>query len=131
MANHFEGHSEISKNHKLFKNMKMLLDENGQNVYKVIPLTFSLKINGEETVLKQQLMPFKKVFKLLEEFKPIFSKKKVSGMPHSTPANASYISQNKDTSDASLYDDPRRSSEYIMPLSHFKGKNVWILKVTS
>mmetsp|Transcript_30089 Transcript_30089/g.29340 ORF Transcript_30089/g.29340 Transcript_30089/m.29340 type:complete len:99 (+) Transcript_30089:1135-1431(+) len=53
--------------------------------------------------------------------------------------NVSFISkdQNKDTYDAngnkifSLYGGARRTSEYIMPLSHFKGKNVWILKPTS
>jgi len=35
--------------------MKMLMDENGENVYKLMPLTFFLKINAEKTVfsLKQ------------------------------------------------------------------------------
>jgi hypothetical protein len=50
--------------------------------------------------------------------------------------NVSFISKDatKDTYDANgnkifnLYGGSKKGCDYIMPLSHFKGKNVWILK---
>ena len=44
-------------------------------MFKIVPMTFYLKINLEKTSfsIKQQLQSFKFIFKLLEEFKPIFN----------------------------------------------------------
>ena len=87
------------------------------------------------------------MFKLLEEFRPIFDpdNKTLKGIEKAptledliSSGNVSFISKdaNKDMYDTngnkiySLYGGGRKPSEYMMPLSHFKGKNVWILKPT-
>ena len=47
MTNHFEGHGEVSKKHEMFKNLRILCDEMGENVFHITPLTFFLKIAPE------------------------------------------------------------------------------------
>ena len=71
MVNHFEHHHEITTKNELFKNLKSHNDENKQNAFYSIPLTFCLKISADRQnqSIKQQLKPFKEVYKLLEEFK--------------------------------------------------------------
>ena len=74
MVNHFENHQEITTKNELFKNLKQYSDERGQNAFHTIPLTFCLKVSADRqnASIKQQLKPFKEVFKLLEEFKEKF-----------------------------------------------------------
>lgn len=74
MANHFEGHGEISKKNELLKNMKGLFESNNENVFQVLPLTYYVKVNLETPLqsIKQQLAPFRAAYKLLKEFSSPF-----------------------------------------------------------
>ena len=74
MVNHFEYHAEITTKNELFRNVKAHYDDRQGNAFHTIPLTFCLKISPDRqnASIKQQLKPFKQVFKLLEEFKEHF-----------------------------------------------------------
>jgi len=74
MVNHYEHHQEITTKNELFKNVKQFYDEKQQNAFHFIPLTFCLKVAPDriQQSLKQQIQPFKQVFKLLDEFKTHF-----------------------------------------------------------
>jgi hypothetical protein len=69
-----EGHHEITTKNDLFKNVKNFFDERNLNAFHVMPITFYIKVTTEfkDGSLKKQLSPFKQVFNLLEEFKPLF-----------------------------------------------------------
>jgi hypothetical protein len=69
-----EGHSEISNKHELFKNVKDHMDSQQENAFFMLPLTFCLKVTQDklQSVLRQQIKPFKQAFKLLEEFGTLF-----------------------------------------------------------
>lgn len=74
MANHVEGHHEITNKNDLFRNVKNFLDERNLNAFHVMPITFYVKVtlDAKEGSLKKQLSPFKQVFNLLDEFKELF-----------------------------------------------------------
>jgi hypothetical protein len=74
MTNHFEGHGEISKKHEMFKNLRSLCDEIGENVFHITPLTFFLKIAPDRAQfsIKEGIKQFKQIYRLLDEFKEIF-----------------------------------------------------------
>lgn len=77
MANHFEFHGEVSKKGDLFRNLKGMFEFNGENVFQVLPLTYTIKIALDKPAysIKQQLTPFRYVYKLLDEFKKVFDTK--------------------------------------------------------
>ncbi|CDW91776.1 tubulin-tyrosine ligase family [Stylonychia lemnae] len=135
MTNHLEGHNEISKKHELFKNLK-----------------YHLEINMEKPIysLKQQLQQFKNIFFLMEEFKTKFDSDITDPVQLASYQNiiqqkqVTFISKKKDIQKQGAYfgqllQQPStaqilkssQKSDHIMPLCHFKGKNVWILKPTS
>ena len=72
-------------------------------MFKVTPLTFFLKINTEKPIfsVKQQMQPFKHIFKLIEEFRPIFDNEIKDKVRGETPSleellksgNVSFISK--------------------------------------
>lgn len=45
-----------------------------ENVFYITPMTFFLKINADKSLynIKQQLMQFKQIYNLLDEFKTMF-----------------------------------------------------------
>ena len=71
MANHFENHIEITTKNELFRNLKTFYEERQQNVFYTLPLTFCIRVQPDRQTqsIKQQMKPFKEIFKLLEEFK--------------------------------------------------------------
>lgn len=76
MTNHVEGHSEISRKHDLFKNLKNLCTEINESVYHITPLTFYVKVvpeKGTYTSIKQGMQQFKQIYSLLDEFKARFN----------------------------------------------------------
>jgi hypothetical protein len=75
MTNHYEGHSEISWKHDLFKNLKGMCSELNESVYHITPLTFYVKVvpeKGTYQSIKQGMHQFKQIYSLLEEFKAKF-----------------------------------------------------------
>lgn len=50
VVNHVEGHSEVSKKHELFKNLKAYCEETNEQVYYITPMTFYLKISPEKAI---------------------------------------------------------------------------------
>lgn len=74
MANHIEGHHEVSTKNELFKNVKDYFDERNLNAFNVMPITFYIKVPTEraDESLKKLLSPFKQVYNLLDEFKSLF-----------------------------------------------------------
>lgn len=125
MVNHYEGHQEISTKNKLFKNVTIWSDEQQELVFKnMLPLTFCIKLpilaNGEvdKTSLSHEMKPFKQAYKLLQSYKDDILK------DHSKTCVV--------IGDDSNPREFRQKSNQplVMPLCHFEGKNVWILKPT-
>ena len=128
-VNHFEHHFEISTKNKLFKNISRFYDEHSQFVFKhILPLTFCVKVpvnhagEVDKKSLTSEIRQFKTAFKLLAALCPEIQ-------------NANYLGQKSVTLEAEDTQMPRDfSSKFeqplLMPVSHFKGKNIWILKPT-
>lgn len=105
MVNHFETHSEITTKNELFRNLKQFSDERGSNAFHMIPLTFCLRISSErqDKSIKQQLKPFKEVFKLLEEFKDMFEDPTPAAQNDQDPPRSGVISS------SSLFEAPKEA----------------------
>lgn len=58
----------------MFKNLRILCEEIGENVFHITPLTFFLKITPDRAQysIKEGIKQFKQIYSILEEFKEIF-----------------------------------------------------------
>lgn len=110
MVNHFEGHTEVTTKNKMFRNVQQWHDDRSLSVFReMLPLTFCVKVTstGGEIDAKQlnvELKQFKQCFKLLSKFK----------------AEGSAV----------IEDAQPEIARLEMPVSHYQGKNAWILKPT-
>ena len=67
MTNHFEGHSELSRKHDLFKNLRAYVNESmmGDSVFHITPMTFNVKVQPEKGTfnsIKYQMSAFKGIY---------------------------------------------------------------------
>ena len=169
LINHLENHHEITRKSSLFANLLHWSESThstqmvgapagaaggggGQStaplvprrdhIFKIVPITFSLSLDGARLAnpdyLNQALAPFLSLYQILEE-----NKHKVKaadggpggeGAPDPTGHHASppaRASLNNSFSAAPRYLQPRAQPSFTLPLSHFVGHNLWILKPTS
>jgi hypothetical protein len=48
MANHVEGHHEVTTKNELFKNVKNFMDDRNLNAFNVMPITFYIKVTNDK-----------------------------------------------------------------------------------
>ena len=129
--NHFEYHFELSSKSNLFLNMQMYSEINKENVFHCLPITFFIEINPEKPngQLKNAIHRFASFYKLLEESKT-YHRHHTTTQKHSKTSKAVKALFAKPF--IMTYD--RRGtpqySRYSMPLCHFTGYNIWLLKPT-
>lgn len=145
--NHFEFHSALSEKSQLFNCFRSYCEFNKLNVFLTVPWTFFIEVNSiRPHAINSAVSDFVKVYHLLEENKwtiddiykseiykseqeidPKFVDVDLPLKP--PPANGVTIptkAYNFNFSKGlSMY------SKLEMPLSHFEGKNFWILKATN
>lgn len=125
LVNHFEFHCELSSKSKLFLNLQAYAEMNKENVFDFLPITFyiELKPNGN---LENAMRDFTAFYKVLEQ-----SKTKPCEPPNRhgkksvRTAAASKLVPATCRRHASFY------NRYTMPLCHFAGHNLWLLKPTN
>jgi len=112
MFNHFEFHSEISTKTGLLSNILLFSDKCKENAFNYLPLTFSFEYDLDKAI--HILDSFIATFNTLELYKDSLStlNKKKAAMPINITTNGTLLKYSKCT----------------MPLSHFAGYNLWILK---
>jgi len=138
MINHLEYHCELTKKSNLFINLQTFSEINKENVFNYIPITFYIEVNttSHNVHLSTVLQNFTCLFlalesnkeqigmlhafpeKLLETYKPSKMSKKLKNFGSLTP------------SDFGNRGIPQYI-KYSMPLCHFRGHNLWLLKPTS
>ena len=78
VANHYEGHFEVSRKHELYNNVRQHLESKASNckIFNMMPVQFYIKLNQEnkndrvsKKEIKATLNQLKQVFKLLDSFK--------------------------------------------------------------
>lgn len=145
MINHFEFHKEITSKNLLFTNLQTFLDNNRENVFLNLPITFSIEININKPnmQLSHALHNFISFYQVLES-----NKKKINDIhqhpekldENVKPAHKNQKAEKKSNTIQKIEKlvptgfDKRGVPQYVkfvMPLNHFKGYNLWLLKPTS
>jgi hypothetical protein len=112
MFNHFEFHGEISTKTGLLSNILVFSEKCKENAFNYLPLTFSFEYDPDKA--SHILDSFISTFNTLELHKdfPLILAKKKNTVPINITINGTLLKYSKRT----------------MPLSHFAGHNLWILK---
>eukprot|EP00826_Nyctotherus_ovalis_P065251 TRINITY_DN9586_c0_g1_i5.p1 TRINITY_DN9586_c0_g1~~TRINITY_DN9586_c0_g1_i5.p1 ORF type:complete len:410 (-),score=85.20 TRINITY_DN9586_c0_g1_i5:323-1552(-) len=125
LVNHFEFHGELSSKSKLFLNLQAYAEMNKENVFDFLPITFyiELKPNGH---LESAMRDFSAFYKVLEQSKttPCESPNKYAKKSVRAAAGSKLVPTTCRRY-ASFY------NRYTMPLCHFAGHNLWLLKPTN
>ena len=128
----------------MFANIQSFLESIKENAFLNIPITFNVEINPEKnnSSISTCIRNFTNVFTLLEENKTIFSRifkgeisidkaeEEIEQFNNSIQSG----SNAQDLLFPSGYDSKRGIplfTKFIMPLCHFSGNNIWILKPNS
>jgi len=122
-TNHLEFHSELSSKSKLFLNLQTYSEINKENVFNFLPITFYIEVTREKLngQLNNLIHRFSTFHRMLE------AKKKFFRFHPKPPKLATPTKQFPITY------DPRSApqySNYTMPVCHFAGHNLWLLKPT-
>ena len=150
IVNHFEFHKNLSEKSELFFNMQSHWELIKANVFDIMPLQFSIKIDPKKpNALSNALAPFYAVFNLIEESKNVFQGIYSTSDIHSDPIidesilnvnllKLNTVQNNKNSSIVTKFKSfnfqKRGSSfktKFEMPLSHWSGQNFWFLKATN
>ena len=126
--NHFEYHKELSRKTNLFENMKAFSDLIQENVFNYLPITFCITISPDSTSanLHAELKDFLAFYNALEA-----NKDKVS--PIYAGIDKSVHKPFKGFTNVPIIYEKREATytRYRMPLTHFIGHNMWLLKPTN
>jgi hypothetical protein len=120
-VNHLEFHAELSAKSNLFMNLQNYSEINKENVFNYLPITFFISINPSKPngQLLNAINNFTTFYNILENNKHLLNEKQQD--KKSNTANPLYpITFDK----RSIHP----YSRYTMPLCHFVGHNLWLLK---
>lgn len=129
-VNHLEFHAELSSKSRLFINLQNYSEQNKQNVFNFIPITFYIEINPSKPngQIKNAIHKFAAFHKALENSRRLVRSGCASSQKHSksckVEASTKLTPMSFDKRAVSQY------NRYTMPLCHFSGYNLWLLKPT-
>eukprot|EP01022_Parablepharisma_sp_SALTPOND_P020804 TRINITY_DN3872_c0_g1_i1.p1 TRINITY_DN3872_c0_g1~~TRINITY_DN3872_c0_g1_i1.p1 ORF type:complete len:448 (-),score=27.98 TRINITY_DN3872_c0_g1_i1:2502-3845(-) len=128
LINHFEYHRELSRKPSLFINMQAFSEQIQENVFNYHPITFCFDLAVAPHHINAQihtaLKPFMTFYNILET-----NKDKVLAI-HAEVENRKQEPFKVAKPAPIVYDKRNTGSytRYTMPLGHFKGQNLWLLK---
>jgi len=142
MINHFQYNEELTKKSNMFINLQTFSETIKENVFLNVPITFNLEINSKKQNLHfSYLRNFFAIFKIMDSCKELFKSIYKGSEDINTinnqlqlrfQSNAKFIKQREsvfptgfDKKGIPLY------TKFTMPLCHFVGNNLWLLKPTS
>jgi len=136
MVNHFEFHTELTEKSNLFINLQTYSEFSKENVFNFLPITFFIEINPTKPngQLQNVIHKFSKFYKVLEENKSIVTGSDPKSSAPGKPSKSLKFEKVQPTRMLPITFDKRGSPQYTrytMPLCHFAGHNLWLLKPTN
>ncbi len=140
MVNHFEFHAELSAKSNLFINLQTYSEISKENVFNYVPITFYIEIDPSKP--KGQLMyaihKFSMFHKVLEENKSLVcgggnGSSGATGSPAPKHSKSLKVEKVPPAKLLPVTYDKRGTPQYTrytLPLCHFAGHNLWLLKPT-
>lgn len=136
MFNHVEFHEELSKKANLYQNMLQFSELTKENVFNILPITFTFEIHSDKILaaLPRLLQSFIIIFNTLkEESKKLDLYKNVLENQTFYKSSSRMVSAKEKFRKNSLLLSGSihgilQYSKYTMPVSHFVGHNLWLLK---